>query len=301
MMNKRGIFFLMLTLIIISLFMLSITFFSDMALWQSVQKRVKTLNSFVSFTEEDLSRQIFITGYRAIFYMEKEIVDTGDYLNDTDALMNEIFFNGTINGRSEPLLQAITFSKLEQLISERAAAISATSDFSNPSINITQEDSWNVKVIFTVDFFLEDRNGLASWNKTLVTETLIAISNFTDPVYFVETAGNTEPPTFTRTPYSGFDSSNLSAHITGRYYREHSDAPSFLDRLEGNLLATSPYGIESLVYVNDIPVPYRTGKSLEDHVYFSSASLSGTCHLAGMDPWVRLDNIHRAYYGDLAC
>jgi len=299
--NKKGMFFLMLTLIIISLFLLSVTFYSGIALRQSVQKRVETLSDFVSSTEEDLSRQIFITGYRAVFYMEKEIVDTGGYLNDTNLLMQEIFFNGSINSRIEPLLVPITFSKLELLIAERAADISATADFSSPKINITQEDPWNVKIIFTADFFVEDKNGLASWNKTVVVDVLIEISNFIDPVYFVGTAGNVDPLGFARTPYSIFDASELNAHIAGKYYRESIDAPSFLDRLEGNLLANSSYGVESLVYVEDIPVSYRTGKSIADHVYFSSANPSGTCQVSGMASWAKLDGAHRTYYGDAAC
>jgi hypothetical protein len=297
--NKKGIFFLMLTLILISLFVLSIGFFSGLAYRKAVQERVESLSEFVSATESDLNRQIFISGYRAIFFMEKEIVDNGYYVNDVNLLLQEMFFNGTINGEPEPLLQSVTFAELEQLVSERAARISASADFSNPSINITQDDPWNVKVVFVSDFYIADKNNLASWNKTISIEVPIAIFNFTDPVYFVETAGNVDPPTFARTPYSSFDSSTLAAHIAGKYYREHSDAPSFLDRLEGNLLASSPYGIESLVNVPDIPPAYQTGRSIVDHIYFDGSETG--CHLSGMAGWVKLDEVHRTYYGSISC
>ncbi len=299
--NKRGMFFLMVTLIVVSLFILSITFYSDVASRRSVQKRVETLSDFVSSSEADLSRQIFITGYRAIFFMEKEIVDTGNYLDtDANSIMQEIFFNGTINGEPEQLLQGITFSRLSELMDERSARISAETEFSNPRINLTQDDPWSVKVVFIVDAFVSDKSGLASWNKTLVVESNISIFNFTDPVYFVETEGSIAPPTFVQTPYSEFDVSTLSAHITGNFYRAHSDAPSFLDRLEGNLLADSENGIESLVYVEDIPVAYRHDKSIVDHIYFSSES-GGGCQLSGMPSWAELDEVHRVYYGSIGC
>lgn len=295
--NRRGIFFMMMAFVIISLFVLSVMFYSEFSSRASVQKRVETLSDFVSASEADLSRQLFITGYRAIFYMEKEIVDSGSYLGkDVNSVLEEIFFNGTINGREEPLLQQITFDRMNRLLSERAAVISADAYFSNPRIAVSQDDPWNVKFTFTSELFVADRNNLALWNKTQVTEVLISISNFTDPVYFVETAGNIAPPVFVRTPFEVFDSSSLNQHIQGKYYRAHDDAPSFLDRLEGNLFAGSSQGIESLVYVEDIPMEYRGDGSIVDYMYFSGA-VSPHCHISGMQSWVRLDEAHWNYYG----
>lgn len=294
-----------LAIVVISLFVLSITFFSGFALRKSVQNRVESLSEFVIAVEDDLPRQLFITGYRSIFVMEKEIGDNRNYLGNGGVYSNlqEAFFNGTINGKTQPLLDKIKFSDLEKLVQDRARVISASVVFSNPSINITQEDPWNVKIIFITDFYVEDSNGLASWNKTLVSVSYISIQNFTDPVYTLNTNREVNPK-IVKTPHQTFDSNAVISHISNGYYRNLTNSPSFIDRLEGNFVVSNmlypQYGIESLVNVDEIPEAYLqpAGRSSVDYLYFESTTTG--CSVPSVSssyPNFRLDNAHFDDYG----
>ena len=110
-------------------------------------------------------------------------------------------------------------------------------------------------------------------------------------------------PKIVKTPYSSFVSganiSNLSSHLKNSFYIASTNAPSFLDRLEGRIVA-SDYGIESLVNLDELA---KQGisvkqKSVIDYIYFSEASGEGCRVLpSGMPSWFRLDNAHLVSYG----
>lgn len=300
-MNKKGVFFIALAIILLSLFVISITFYSAHASRSAVQKRVESLSVFVNSVEADLSRQLFIFGFRSIFVMEREIVERGYYLDDNVSVyVSEAFYNGSFAGETDFLLQTAGYEALQDTIQDRASKISVDASLTNTNISLTQEDPWNIKLVLTTDIFISDKNGLASWNKTLVSVTHINIQNFTDPVYSLNTNGERNPKII-NTPHTTFeDVSVVNSHLANGYYRNFTGAPSFLDRLEGNIESPKypEYGIESLVKIDDIPVAYRKGdRSAVDYIYFSSIPHS-SCQISGTIPSIRLDTPqHTSAYG----
>jgi hypothetical protein len=303
--GKRGIFFMMITLVIISLFLLSITFVSTVAYRKSVQKRVGTLSEFVSSTESDLSRQLFIFSYRSVFLMENQIAQS-DYLgyNNFENLFQESFFQGTINGQTQEMLTGSTYGDIVSLLGERASKISAEISTTNPTINVTQEDPWNLKVTLIMNFFVKDKNNLASWNKTLESVVFISISNFTDPIYLRE-AGISKD--IKKNPNEIFGTAaSLQDQLNNGLYSNYTNAPSFIDRLEGNIGGTHPnprypeFGIESFVDLeNDLGGGLQPEKSVVDYLFFNGAT-SSYCRINGMSTptWFRLDTpAHTIRYG----
>lgn len=311
--NKKGIFFMMLALIIISLFILSVTFLSGMAARKSVQERVETLSEFVNGVEDDLPRQIFIFGYNAIAVIQLSAIPEG-YLGEGNlpVIINEAFFSGTVQGESHALLDGARYDSLEFLLKERASKISAIVELNNPSINVTQEDPWNLKFTFTVDMLVKDNNDLAFWNKTLETEAYILISNFTDPLYDQGSRSLGLGPLdrdVKINPETSFGTIiSLQTQLEQGLYRNYSggSAPSFIDRLEGNIGGSRPsprypqYGIESFVHLeNDLgggPLPER---SVVDYIYFNGQTHDKCPVGVGTLPsWFRLDYPeHRDLYG----
>ena len=80
----------------------------------------------------------------------------------------------------------------------------------------------------------------------------------------------------------------LLNHTLSSYYRSHTDAPSFLNRLQGNLSA-SQYGIESLVNLQKLSsqgVPTQQ-KTVVDYIYFSTQNPAHN-GVSGMPSWFRL-------------
>jgi len=268
--NKRGIFFTSLVIVILTLFLLSYTIYSTIQERRTTQKRIETMNNFLFSLEEDLSRKIFISGFRIIFLMEKHILETGTYIRDIDESFQEAFFNGTIEDRNDTELQTImadsTFSGISNFIKERSSEINIDTTFENPEIQILQEDPWNLKIILTMDLKIQDQSNLASWNKTESFIGYVPIEGFQDPVYTIE-EGLGVSVNITKTPYIQITSSNINDHEANTYYTNYSGAPNFLNRLEGNLEASSSCcGIESIVKSKVSPL--NQGKSVIDYEYF---------------------------------
>ena len=272
--NKKAVFFTLITITILTLFATSYTTYSLFKNRESINNRITTLNNFVQSLEEDLPRQIYISGYRTIFLFNKRIVETSNYITDTQASIEELFFNGTLDGETQSLMNDATFTNLQNFLESNSEKINANIDLQNPTITISQNDPWNLKITFNTTLIIEDRGGLASWNKTSSINVLIPVVNFDDPIYAANTVGKVLNR-INQTPYQTFviggDDTNLTNHFQNSLYKESISAPSFLMRLEGNLSA-SPFGIESLVNpqkLADVGISAKY-KSVVDYIYFST-------------------------------
>ncbi|NPE26909.1 hypothetical protein HNV12_02815 [Methanococcoides sp. SA1] len=273
-MNKRGAIITLITITILSLFALSYGTYILTQDRSSINSRITTLNNFVASVEQDLPRQTYISGYRSVFLFNKQILDTGEYIENLDTSLNEIFFNGTLNEQTQDLMDDATFSAIQSFLSTSAAKINADLSLQNPTISISQNDPWNIAVTFNTTLIIEDKGGLASWNSPTSIISLIPIENFEDPLYSINTAGKVLNK-INQTPYTTFvtgsDYSNLQNHFSNSLYLASTSAPSYLMRLQGNLSA-SPHGIESMVNPQDLASAGISTKykSLIDYIYFSN-------------------------------
>lgn len=276
--NKKGIFFTLITITILALFATTYTAHTLLQDRGPINSRIATLNSFVNSVEQDLPRQTYVSGYRAILLFGKHITETGTYITDPSASLSELFFNATLEGKSQELMTDATFQNLENFLSNNAQKINANLTLQNPTISISQTDPWNLKITLTTILTIQDKGGLASWNKTSITQAFIPIKNFDDPIYSVNTGGKVLKK-INQTPYqtfvTGADYSNLTSHFQNSLYISSTSAPSFLMRLQGNLSA-STFGIESLVNPQDLADVGMSAeyKSVVDYIYFGSSNPS---------------------------
>ena len=72
-MNKKAMIFTLLAIALLSLFLASYGYYSISGDRISINKRIGTMNNFVFSIEENLPRQLFISGFRIIFIFEKRI------------------------------------------------------------------------------------------------------------------------------------------------------------------------------------------------------------------------------------
>ena len=297
--NKKGIIFTTLAIVMLSLFFLGFSMFALVQNREAINDRVGSLNNFVFFVEEDLPRQLYISGFRTIFLFEKRILETGNYITYFNDTFEECFYNGTLYDETQELMNGATFSEIIDNINIKGDKVNAKVSLSNPSIKIFQEDPWNIKIILTTDMEIEDKSGLVSWNKTKEIIAYIPIEGFEDPLYIVNGNGLVSNK-INKTNYtyfvSGVDVSNLQDHLENSNYINSTDAPSFIDRLQGKT-SPSDYGIESLVYLPKLPTQKQdSSKSLVDHVYFSGAT-PNLHTVDGMPSWFKIDDAHVGLYG----
>jgi len=247
--NKKAMFFTLLAIAMLSLFLITYSSYSIIKDRSAIDKRISTMNNFVFSLEEDMSRQIYISTYRAILGIENYITSEGEFITDSKTTIEEALLNGTINEISIDLMEDYRLKDWSSRVSEISGKMNLLVNYSLKEISVSQEDPWNVKVETKIDFFIRDKAGLASWNRTSIIITKVEITGFEDPLYLIKTNGKITNKV-DKTIYQPFtdedDVSNLTLHVNDSYYIASSSAPSFLDRLEGNIVANSN-GIESLV------------------------------------------------------
>lgn len=293
-------FFTITVLVILSLFLVSYTVYSLIDQQKTIQKRVSTMNSFLFSIEKDLERQVYISGFRSILVAEQWISQNGQYLVDLNASLQENFFNGKMYGQDDPLLLGTTYGEIQDSLNQKANELNINVTLTNPKISISQDDPFNVKITLTLNLNMQDRAQLAKWNRTETIVGRIPISNFEDPLYLIATAGrltNSFNKTLTSTFVQGSDVSALLDHATNSRYIASTSAPSFINRLQGQITTASPYGIESLVNLQKLAAQGISlqDKSCVDYIYFSNSNPT-SYHVTGMPSWFKIDSAHIPVY-----
>ena len=304
--GKRGIFFTLISISLVSLLLISVGVYSLARDRENVGNRIESMNNYVFSFEEDLNRKLYISGFRIIFLYEKRMLETGEYISDVDAAFSEAFLNGTIDGTVNAdellLIEGVTFSNISADLNSDASKVNIRVNLTNPVILISQTDPWNVRVTLNVDMLIEDIGGLAYWNRSASFEAFIPVTNFEDPLYIIGTNGGishkiNETPYNLSTFVNGTDVTILTDHLDNFYYIENTDAPSFLNRLEGDFTADSN-GIESFVNIQALSSAgvSISDKVIVDHIYFSNSNPPGNIY-SGMPSWFELDTGHEGTYG----
>jgi len=297
--NKKGIFFTSMAIVIFILFLIAFTFYDQVQERKAIQSRISTMNSFLFSMEQDLQRQVYTSGFRSIFLFEKKISESGSFISNFNSTLTELFINGTLYSVPEDLMLGATLTDIENSIQNKADKINVDVDFRYQSFSLTQDSPWKIKAILIANLTMQDKSNLALWNKTEVITAEISVENFEDPLYTINTQSliiNKINKT-THFPFvSGSNVANLSAHAQNSLYTNSSEAPSFLDRLQG-LTSASPYGIESIVNTQRLSQQGITveDKSVVDHIYFSSDD-PATSQITGMPSWFKLDEAHVDLY-----
>jgi len=297
--NKKGQIFTLVAVALIGLLLISFEVFYLSQERFSVSTRISTMESFLYSMEENLERQLYISGFRTIFLAENEITNNGQYISDVDSFFEEAFFNGTISGEEQEILSGATYADLILSLNEKAEKINVDITLSNPEISIGQTDPWNVN--FTVSFYLlmEDRADLAKWEKIQRISALIPVSGFEDPVYTVNTNARVSRK-INSTLYEGIYTdggiNNFLDHVNNGYYSANIDAPSFLKKLEGDF-SPDDNGIEGFVNLFELSSQGISikDKSVVDHVYFSSENPT-FYSVSGMPSWFKIDLEHIENY-----
>ena len=298
--NKKGMFFTILAIALLSLFFVSYTIYTNVNDREPINKRIDTMNNFIFSLEEDLPRKLYASGFRIIFLFEEKIVENGTYIMDINQTFEEAFFNGTIYSEQQELMNGVRYQDIIDSINDKSNSFNVEVNLSNPKISISQEDPWNIKITLTVDLYIKDLGDLVSWNKTSNITTLIPIENFDDPLYIINTNGLIAQKV-NKTIYEPFvdgsDVTNLTLHLNNGRYINSTSAPSFLNRLEGNI-TSNQYGVESLVYLPDLSSQGITikDKSVVDYIYFSYDDPANN-EVQGMPSWFKLDVPHHQTYG----
>ncbi len=297
--GKKAMIFTMAAVLILLVFLLSYSVYTIVDDRKVINKRIDSMNNFIFSLEKDISRQGYISGYRAILSLESYITTSGNFITNSEESVREAILYGTINGTAVNLMEGYKLGDWNSRIQDFGDKMNLFINYTLKNITISQDDPWNIKIDMGIELYIKDEGNLASWNKTEIVSTKVEITNFEDPLYIIKTNGLVANK-ITKTIYfpfvEGTNVSNLLLHVENSYYIESEIGPSFLDRLEGKTSA-DPNGIESLVYLPDLSSQgiSTKDKSVVDYIYFSDDN-PDSHNIEGMPSWFKIDDSHLGFY-----
>jgi len=81
----------------------------------------------------------------------------------------------------------LLYKKSYNFNNEKSSKMNLDVSISDLQISVFQEDPWHVALLFSFSLHMQDKAGLASWNKTESIKSLIKIEEFEDPLYLLNT------------------------------------------------------------------------------------------------------------------
>ncbi len=308
-MNRRGVVYLIIAVLLLSVF-LTVLFAQRLPtsreLAESESVRIRTMSDFLHDFLADIHRATYIAGFRSFIAVEQYIAQEGATVAEPAPLFIEAFLNGTIDEEPYEIMANSTFGEYLERVNAEAGGIGIRLNVSVANVTLAHRTPWSVDITFLMDLEVEDVLGLARWELERDFTTEVSILDIRDPVYSVHTLGRM-PNTIRRSPHNdssflvgGNDTTALADEIANMYYREDPGAPSFLQRLAGNLSGRSKYGIASLVDLDELDaqgLPIKGYRSVVDHRYFANGSTTNYCPGKG-EPLPAWFKIHEAQYLD---
>ena len=109
--NKKGMFFTLLAMVIISFMMISISFKSDTKFSEknyAINIRVSTLNDFIKDINMDMERALYIMSFRSILSIEQYIIANGTFVTNITESFKSALLNGTVEGSVMDIMEDST-------------------------------------------------------------------------------------------------------------------------------------------------------------------------------------------------
>ena len=299
-MNKKGIFFTLIAILVTSIAIFLFALGSrEAGQDDAIRIRINTMNNFINDFELDMQRALHIAAFRTTLGLEQNIIQEGVFLSDVKAAFTEAILNGSYNQIPMTVLNNATLPDWETRIKKQAEKIKIEVNLTINDIDVVHKDSWNIEVRINATINLKDKDGLAQWTVEKEIASELSIIGFEDPLYPLNSLGRITN-IINKTPFTDFvqgdDTTNLQKHLNDSFYIAHNDAPSFLMRLTGNLSA-SPYGIESLVNLEDFSdqgLPTKA-RSAVDYIYFGNQATTDF-YIENMPSWFKVDQDHLQTY-----
>ncbi|MBU0979257.1 MAG: hypothetical protein KJ709_00490 [Nanoarchaeota archaeon] len=274
--GRRGVIF---TFISITVLFFTITFIYNTSQYRLrdniflAESRIIALDRFISDTESDLERALYIAAFRTLLAMNPQDA-ADDYITDIDDKFHEMMIYGNLDGQPRALINDSNILLWTEKMEAQGSKLSILFSLTPLNIDVHMVSPWDVEVELDSTLEVEDIGGAAKWVRNITTRTKVNIINFPDPVYG---HGGAQPNIIKESVYTieeiRTNDDKLKEHWESQRYLPCPGAPDYIQRLGGQLGGKSEYGIESLAFPsNYLPGPDIKNKSMVDHIYWSSAN-----------------------------
>ena len=340
-MASAGIFYSLMVLSLLAPIVLYIVSYMEAVQTQGEQMTVKfegiELANYADSIALDVPRVLDIASKRAIVAVIGYVDDNNKGVNDSEGeLRHLVLYNNFSNGEDAPIMLNSSFANWINATEGIGADHGFMANITVTNLRINQTDPFTINFTIDIQANITDRVGDMKLFRVYNATTLVSIEGFTDPVFPLNTRGLIER-TITRANMTINDSASVSKMINNSWYVNNSEAPAFLERLQGctwpndndpfighNCTGKYPgMGIESFVYFPEMmsrlcevrpgigtfcpPDLVKPNASMVDHVYFNNTvtppyyvpGCNVTGVTVGTQDWFRMDNatVHNNTYG----
>lgn len=271
----------------------------------AVEERVRAIDRFIQDVQTDSERAARIAGFRSLIAMEQEVASTGGYFADPNTAFLDVFWDGNLSGATFQVMANSSFSEYLLRVQELAGMQGIALNASVTSLQLSQEDPWNLLVEYTIAANITDTRGTARWSVVWNGTGRVPITDLRDPLFTAQTLGRvqrvirqTNTTDFITDGANQNDTSQLLVHYNESRYAALGRGPDILMRFAGNI-SDSAYGIESLVDVEELDaqdIVVNTGASVVDYLYFNG-TLATVCSIQNLPVDIKLDTASAAVYG----
>jgi hypothetical protein len=292
-MNRRGIFFTVIALLVIAFLItyqqLSFPAPTAGGTDTAARSRVITMNDYAGAFETYALQSLSTSGYLALQNLSAQIRVQGAYLNDVNASIRYCLSNRTKDTNCMNASQTMNAS-LAQLIALAQTNLSITTQYVIHDVWISEEQP--LQVVFWMNISYNISDPFARWNvQERILSTPVSVEGIEDPAFAYNNAsGLVRTRTFSGTPFirTQFDNASFTAFYLNQSYisnpgtnipGSYQSAPSVLQRYTGRLLnGSSCCGIESVLrvqYITSATVndPRIVNWSFIDYEFFSRTTI----------------------------
>ncbi len=279
--NKKGVFFTLISMTIVTIFILLSTPQADISLQKSNQAnkfRIISIDNYITDLRNYFEMTLRDSSYRTISSLVYYANETSSPIQNLDNAFYEVVLNGTIGGVNKKIdditknniMEGYTLTEWNEKISKMAKEVlNVDTSINVTNVTVFQTGPWDIGINLTVNISIESE--VAKWKDTLNISTTFEIEGLLDPYYLLNTNGlYSKRIKESTTGYNDWNVEKLREQLKDETYFhwEGSDAPSFLMRLSDPTKKSSCCGISSLVDPNKI-TPQDQTESYVDYLFWN--------------------------------
>jgi len=305
-MNKRGFIFTFISVILVSVIMLAFLIQYSSRTRVNIERintDVETMNSFVkNLNNNYIPRAMEVSGNQAILSLLDYMDENDKYVGKTsegepeegepwniehviiNAMLDGEYKNGFGEGEEGPELALMEIDDVSYNLSSTLNEINLLANFTGINLNyedvqkqkikVFQDSPWHVNISIEMSYTIKNKDSSISWNyENIKIKTAIPISNFKDPLYFINADSEV---IINRTTYEL--PSEINEHVADTNYAQCGKSPNFLNRTQGNFEDMENSGLSGIESLVDFQSPLY---SVIDFQYLNTINPSPRTNIGG--------------------
>lgn len=194
--NRRGFIFTLLVFLLFATLFISLSAWNNLRLLETeklvVMSRAEGMREYITAMQEDLDKMTYISGYRALLFVNDYVILSGNATDDVGLRTQELMENATLYGEDySDRMQNATIGYWIGVIRDVGQKQGFNATISVYDFKIEQDTPWSVKISYNTSLSVSDLNEKLemSWYKNSSTSAVINIDGWEDATFPLNSFG----------------------------------------------------------------------------------------------------------------